>query len=732
MDIKSNFNQKYYASEYDDGCNKEEELIEHFRGIATKIISSLHPQIVLDVGCEYGYLVESLRELGVEAWGIDISSYAIRQATESIKPFVYAQSATEPLPEMFPQKFDLIVSIDMLEHVNEDIAMTILDNLSPYTDNFLISTSCSNFDDLTHFNVQPPAYWVEKFARRGFFEDVLYDGGFLAPQTIMVKRCPEMEQSRIAYEYKRAWWHTVKEMQNLREQFHKEDETKKELKEAWIGRLQKEYFDLQDALVQSENRIQEYISANEHLHREIDKWYSAYNGVINASFWKITKPLRILSDINKVMLRNAKKHTMRFLVSLRGGDENLGQYTQVNLQQAPQWDDVNNKQIKTFLNQSLRETQAIQTVLDKSGPHRLNVVTDSLENHSLLGGVATALIVATEFAKKNNLELRIITRMSPPNPHNYQKIMQMSNIVPVDKVSFYSDSERDIDGNISYKLDISERDIFCATSWWSAAAIKKTTLRNRFFYILQEVETFFYPHGDQHYLCSQVMSDQNIDYIINSHYLFEYFREHEPNVVKHGVYFEPAFPSTIYGVGSLELKKKYKLFFYARPNNPRNMFLYGLHMLDLAVNTGILDLSEWEIYCAGQDIPVTNFSNGHCIHNLGRMDWIKYGEFLKEVDLSLSLMYTPHPSYPPFDVASSGGVVLSNKCDNKQAFDWCKNVILSELEEEQFLKSFELAIRLAKDIPQRKKNFIESTISRDWNVNLKDTLEVMRGMLKHD
>ena len=76
---------------------------------------------------------------------------------------------------------------------------------------------------------------------------------------------------------------------------------------------------------------------------------------------------------------------------------------------------------------------------------------------------------------------------------------------------YYSDYDRDVLGNIAYKLEISENDIF-TSSWWSAAAIKGTSLRKKFFYIIQEVETFFYPHGDEHYLCSQIMGQKYLLY----------------------------------------------------------------------------------------------------------------------------------------------------------------------------------------------------------------------------
>ena len=43
---------------------------------------------VLDVGCAKGFLVKEFRKKDIEAYGIDISTYALRHADESIKKFI--------------------------------------------------------------------------------------------------------------------------------------------------------------------------------------------------------------------------------------------------------------------------------------------------------------------------------------------------------------------------------------------------------------------------------------------------------------------------------------------------------------------------------------------------------------------------------------------------------------------------------------------------------------------
>src|SRR5215470_19512911 len=60
---------------------------DFFAAVADRIVADIKPQRVLDVGCAKGFLVEALRDRGVEAFGIDVSRYAIGEVRDDIKPF---------------------------------------------------------------------------------------------------------------------------------------------------------------------------------------------------------------------------------------------------------------------------------------------------------------------------------------------------------------------------------------------------------------------------------------------------------------------------------------------------------------------------------------------------------------------------------------------------------------------------------------------------------------------
>ena len=64
-------------------------------------------QSVLDIGCAKGYLVKAMRWLGREAWGCDISDYALEKADPEVKQFL-----SKTLPKEY---FHFAISKDTLE-----------------------------------------------------------------------------------------------------------------------------------------------------------------------------------------------------------------------------------------------------------------------------------------------------------------------------------------------------------------------------------------------------------------------------------------------------------------------------------------------------------------------------------------------------------------------------------------------------------------------------------------
>ena len=76
---------------------------------------------VIDVGCGGGILSESMAISGANVTGIDMGKAPLNvaklHALESGVKIDYQQSTTEEFAENFPQKFDVVTCLEMLEHV---------------------------------------------------------------------------------------------------------------------------------------------------------------------------------------------------------------------------------------------------------------------------------------------------------------------------------------------------------------------------------------------------------------------------------------------------------------------------------------------------------------------------------------------------------------------------------------------------------------------------------------
>lgn len=178
------YNEDYYKSHCGDNYERGNGWEEIFARQAERIVNELDPKTSLDVGCAAGYLVEGLRDRGVDAKGIDISDYAISKVRDDIRPFCRVQSATKPIEG----KYDLITCIEVMEHLTPEDFTIVIENMCKATDAIIFSSTPFDFNEESHISVNPPSFWAEKFAYNGFYHDVSYDCSYIAVQTMLFRR----------------------------------------------------------------------------------------------------------------------------------------------------------------------------------------------------------------------------------------------------------------------------------------------------------------------------------------------------------------------------------------------------------------------------------------------------------------------------------------------------------------------------------------------------------------
>ena len=208
----TDYGRFYYRHDCGVPYERNDHWLEFFGRIADGIVRDLRPTTVLDAGCAMGFLVEALRERGVEARGIDVSEYAISRVDESVSDHCSVGSLTEPIAG----RYDLIVCIEVLEHIPPAEASAAIANLCGATDRLLLSTTPDDYAEATHLNVQPPEAWAAALAAEGMIREVERDASYITPWAALYGRTDEPLEE-VVRRYDRSWYRLRREADQLRD-----------------------------------------------------------------------------------------------------------------------------------------------------------------------------------------------------------------------------------------------------------------------------------------------------------------------------------------------------------------------------------------------------------------------------------------------------------------------------------------------------------------------------------
>lgn len=361
---------------------------------------------------------------------------------------------------------------------------------------------------------------------------------------------------------------------------------------------------------------------------------------------------------------------------------------------------------------------------------RITVVTDSIGRENLYGGVGTALLFSALAANRLDADLRIVTRSQECSPDSLAALFAGSGVPWEGNVEMlYSPKGFEVKG---HNIPVCEHDLFLTTSWWTTRSTLQAVDARKVIQFIQEDERMFYPLGDEFLRCNEVFSTQGTLKIVNSNILLDHFRK--DGILEDATAFEPSFPSTLYfddPEKKNEAKEKKKFFFYARPNNYRNLYYRGLEVVCACIERGILDPDEWDFYFAGHGTESISLPRNAYSITPGVMTWPEYAEFIRQMDLGLSLMYTPHPSYPPLDLAASGCVVVTNRCGIKADLDkYSENIICADPDMESLVAATREALALSADLDEKQRRYARNGLSRDWNESMAPALDRLESWIR--
>lgn len=144
--------------------------IEHSKRSARLLVEYLLQQYqiqsVLDIGCGNGIYLHAFLEAGVaDVTGIDGSPNAKETALVDGK---YIEIRDLSAQIEMNKSYDLVMTIEVAEHLDEKDADTFVANLCRHGNRVYFSAAHPGQGGTHHVNEQPKEYWIEKFKQHGF------------------------------------------------------------------------------------------------------------------------------------------------------------------------------------------------------------------------------------------------------------------------------------------------------------------------------------------------------------------------------------------------------------------------------------------------------------------------------------------------------------------------------------------------------------------------------------
>jgi hypothetical protein len=230
-------------------------------------------------------------------------------------------------------------------------------------------------------------------------------------------------------------------------------------------------------------------------------------------------------------------------------------------------------------------------------------------------------------------------------------------------------------------------DLYLATAWWTAHGAEKLIRRHgmtqpRFYYLIQDFEPNFYPWGPEF---ADACASYTFDFepIFNTALLRDFFADQGFDfATPDSLAFRPSIDVTRYAEAPRTAggEGPRRLALYGRPEVARNMYGTAVEALARFVTERNLGPADVKIVSIGLPHPPLSLPNGLTLESLGKLPWEDYPGYLAGSDLGLSLMYSPHPSHPPIEMAASGMRVVTNGFGPKDLSRLSKAILSAEPE----------------------------------------------------
>lgn len=319
---------------------------------------------------------------------------------------------------------------------------------------------------------------------------------------------------------------------------------------------------------------------------------------------------------------------------------------------------------------------------------RLNLLVPALSVRHLFGGISTALNLLHELGV-NSENIRIILTDEANFRHEDNMAYRDWQILGLDDEDLPGKTIVSAADRSSRTLAVSENDVFITTAWWTVVLLKGIFSQKRvlfgkaqaekYVYLIQDYEPGFYPWSSRYALSESTYHDKdNCIAVFNSQILHDFFVQ-QGYAFRSSYYFDPVLHHGLrkhLGTTKSTVRER-KVLVYGRPGVERNAF----EMIVMALRIWVMEHPDtsWRFYSAGEKHPRIMLGNEQYLESLGKLTIDEYATALSTAYAGISLMISPHPSYPPLEMAAFGLRVVTNGYASKNISSLSANIFSVDL-----------------------------------------------------
>lgn len=316
---------------------------------------------------------------------------------------------------------------------------------------------------------------------------------------------------------------------------------------------------------------------------------------------------------------------------------------------------------------------------------RINLLVPSINPEHVFGGISTALKFFEKLIEESGYCSRIILTDATPSRTALKQYKDKYTYV---KASKDSDARHQIVGysdRYMQSIPVSENDYFMFTGWWTAYCTQEAYLEftketgikpNKFINFIQDYEPGFYPWSSRYLLADSTYRNEYPQLaVFNSKLLHEFFIQNGYSFYKE-YEFDPVLNGKLKEILEKnfgKVNKKKQILVYGRPSVDRNAFSIVVSSLKKWVENQ-KDIEEWEILSAGEYHLPVDLGRGKELVSVGKLTIEQYAQTMLDTYAGISLMSSPHPSYPPLEMSVFGIKVITNNYSNKDLSSFNSNI----------------------------------------------------------